>query len=117
MKTSSFSIKTVTAFAFIGAAAGIVIQILNGISSAKVPVGAIVLVIIAIAVLLRREKWIPLIGVFVSLLILIIGVFFVGGTFERLLHPEHTGAFIGTLLQLIGLSCGIAAGIITAIKK
>lgn len=104
----------VTGVSFLVTAIGIVIQWKSGVSSAKVPVGAIILTTIAILTFMRVWRWTPVVGAAFCVFILVMA-FVIGGVVSRLSTPSHFGPFIGTLLQMLGLVVAIITGILTAI--
>jgi hypothetical protein len=93
-------------------AGGIFVQAASGAKGyPRVPPGIIILAAAGILVFLtRRYRWASVIGIAFAALVSI-GVFTTHGTAERLSQPADVGPFVGTLIQLIGLTVALVAGV------
>jgi len=100
------------------AAAGILIQAAAGASGyPKVPPGIPILAAAGLAVFLASgRRWASLPGVALSLFIWI-GVFATPGTAYRLGHPGDIGPFIGTVVQLLGMTAAVLNGVIATVNS
>jgi uncharacterized membrane protein len=79
--------------------------------------GLIILLVAAGVVALEtRWKWTPIIGTAVALFILF-GAFVTSGTTNRLSNPAMIGAFVGTVVQLLGLVTALIAGPISVLRN
>lgn len=100
------------------AAVGIVIQVLSGVAEyPTIPPGFIILLVAAGVVALEtRWRWTPILGLAVALFILF-GAFVTPGTANRLSNPAAVGAFVGTVVQLLGLVTAAIAGLVSVIRN
>jgi hypothetical protein len=105
-----FRISTVPSLGLILAATGIFIQILAGVASVSVPVGALVMLGLAALNFFQVWRWTITLSTVVAVLILI-GTFIAPGLGKRLSNPAEIGPFIGTLFQLSGLVVVIISGL------
>jgi hypothetical protein len=114
----SFAAK-LTVFGLIANATGIWIQAFAGAPEyPRIPPGPIVLVVLAATIMLgtTRWRWLPLIGGLLSLQITI-GAFVTPYTANRLSNPGMVGAFIGTIIQIAGLSAADVAGLVAGVQQ
>jgi hypothetical protein len=107
-----------TAVGLLLAAFGIFIQAASGATGyPRIPPGIIILAAAGILVYATaRWRWASLIGILLAGFVSI-GVFTTHGTGYRLSHPEAIGPFLGTLVQLLGLTIAIVAGITSTVKS
>ena len=97
------------------AAAGIMIQYVSGVDYPTIPPGAIILLAAAAVVAFGRWRWSPLVGLVAALFLSIGGAIatVVGNGFsETLGGPDEVGSFAGAVIQIVGLSIALPAGII-----
>jgi hypothetical protein len=81
-----------------------------------VPVGTILLLVVAGLVVWGRWRWTAVVGVLAPLAILV-GGFLAPDLFDRLTHPAQTGAFVGTWVQMVGQVTAIVAGIAATAER
>ena len=107
-----------TAIALVGVAVGIWIQALSGVAEYPTfPPGPVALLAVAaVIVLVDRWWWIPMSGLLLSALILV-GAVVRPGTANRLSDPAAVGAFTGTLIQVLALVLGVAAGRVATVPN
>jgi len=100
------------------AAAGILIQAATGASGyPKFPPGIPILAVAGLAVLLTSgRRWASLPGLALALFIWI-GVFATPGTAYRLGHPDDIGPFIGTVVQLLGMTAAVLNGVVATVNS
>jgi hypothetical protein len=109
-----------TVIGLVAAALGIWTQALSGVPDypSRIPPGPIVLVLLALVIAFgyRRYRWVPILGSLMALLITV-GAYVRPGTANRLSDPGVTGAFIGTVIQMLALLVTIPAGIMATMQK
>ena len=109
-----------TVIGLVAAAVGIWTQALSGVPDypSRFPPGPIILLALALAIALayRRFGWVPILGTLMALLITV-GAFVRPGTGNRLSVPGVTGAFIGTVIQMLALLTTIPAGIVATMQN
>lgn len=117
-RTSPSGASKLTVLGLVVAAVGIVIQVFSGVSEyPTIPPGLIILLVAAGVVALEtRWSWTPLIGVVVALFLLF-GAVVTSGTANRLSDPAMVGAFVGTVVQLLGLVVAAVTGLVSAIRN
>jgi hypothetical protein len=99
-----------TIIGLVVAAAGIsTIFLTNSVEVPPIPIGPILLLLVAGLVALVPWRWTPVAGAALSLAILV-GAFIAPGLFDRLSNPAQVGGFIGTWVQMLGLITAIIAG-------
>ena len=92
------------------AAAGIIIQIMGGVTYPAVPPGLVILLAAAALVAFLPWRWAPVVGVLAGAF-MVIGAIAAANARYDLTHPGHPGAFIGTWIQLIAVVVAVAAGV------
>jgi len=63
-----------------------------------------------------RWTWTAVLGLILVGLIWI-GVFATPGTADRLIHPGDIGPFLGTLVQLAGMTLALVTGLMTTVAR
>jgi hypothetical protein len=114
--------NTLTVVGLVVTAVGIWIQALAGdpdyAAFGRFPPGPIILVILAAIIAIgnryRYLRWIPVLGVLLSMLITV-GAFVLPGTARRLSDPRAIAPFLGTVIQMVSLVTTIVAGIVATI--
>lgn len=117
-QTSLSGASKVTVVGLVGAAAGILLQVVSGVTEyPTIPPGLIILLVAAGVVALEtRWRWTPIVSTAVALFILF-GAFVTSGTATRLSNPAMIGAFVGTVVQLLGLVTALIAGPISVLQN
>lgn len=106
-----------TIIGLVVAAAGISTLFATGsVVPPPIPVGPILLLLVAGLVALGPWRWTPVVGVVLSLAILV-GAFVAPGLFDRLSNPAQVGGFVGTWVQMLGLITAIVAGAIATMQN
>lgn len=96
------------------AAAGIGIQIVGGVDYPVVPPGLLILIGTGVLVVVGRRRWTRVVGLIVPAFILVGG--FVTGDIRRLVtDPGATGAFVGIIVQLVGLMVAMVAAAVSLV--
>ncbi len=88
----------------------------NSVAVPPIPVGPILLLVVAGLVALGPWRWTPVVGVVLSFAILV-GAFIAPGLFDRLNSPAQVGGFVGTWVQMLGLITAIVAGAIATMQN
>ncbi|MBO0840527.1 MAG: hypothetical protein J2O49_06895 [Sciscionella sp.] len=96
--------------AMVLALAGMILQIATGVPYPKVPPGPIMVGVGAALILFVRWRWMPALGVLISVF-LTIGAVASGASVRMLAAPGSFGPFLGTLAQLVGELVAIVAGV------
>ncbi|MBV9795565.1 MAG: hypothetical protein JO016_16680 [Actinobacteria bacterium] len=96
--------------ALVAAVAGIVVQMIGGVSYPVIPPGVILLVVVAALVLFVHWRWAPLAGVLGGGFLLLGGVVATRSRYD-LSHPGHPGAFAGTWIELAAVAVAVVAGL------
>ena len=117
-RTSLSMVGKLTVTGLVAGAAGIAVQILSGVDEyPTIPPGLVLLLGMAGVMFVgARWRWTPLLGVGLALFILF-GAFVTPGTAERLSRPDELGAFLGTVIQMLGLILALLAGIAAAVRN
>ena len=99
-------------------ALGIFVQAITGAKGyPRVPPGIPILALAALMVYhTARWTWTAVLGLILVGLIWI-GVFATPGTADRLIHPGDIGPFLGTLVQLAGMTLALVAGLMTTVAR
>src|SRR5947207_11596803 len=84
------------------AAVGILTLFATGVAKQAFPVGAVLLIAVAVLVMFGPWWWTTIAGVVLPLFICVTA-FIVPGLFDRLSNPANAGAFFGTAIQMAGL--------------
>ncbi|HEY0450056.1 hypothetical protein [Actinophytocola sp.] len=106
----------VEATALLVAVVGIIVQIVSGVPGYPVvPPGPIILGVAAVAVLVWRWQWAPIVLAAAPLFVLVGGLI-EGSSFDRLADPANFGPFLGTALQGVGLVVAVAAGVAASVR-
>jgi hypothetical protein len=106
-----------TIIGLVVAAAGIsTLFLTNSVAVPLIPVGPVLLLLVAGLVALGPWRWTPVVGVVLSLAILV-GAFVAPGLFDRLSNPAQVGGFVGTWVQVLGLITAIVAGTLATVQN
>lgn len=100
------------------AAASIFVQAVTGIGAdfPTIPPG-LVLLLVAIAVVVAVPRWwAPALGALPPL-VLVVGAFLAPEAAEQLGDPGQAGAFVGTLVTLLGAAVAVVAGAAAVIEN
>ena len=101
----------------VAAAAGIFILFATGVAAQSVPVGAILLLVVAGLVAFFPRWWTPIVGVVLPLFIFLVAAFVAPGLVDYLTHPSELSWFVGTWVQMVGLITAIVAGIVATVQN
>jgi hypothetical protein len=106
-----------TVIGLLVAAAGIsTLFLTTSVAVPPIPIGPILLVLIAALVGLGRWRWTPIAGVIMSIALLV-GALIAPGLFDRLSNPAQVGAFVGTWVQMLGVFIAIVAGTLATMQN
>src|SRR5205085_773356 len=87
----------------------------NSVAVPPIPIGPILLVLVAGLVALVRWRWTPVAGVVLSLLILFGGV--VSGIVAHMSNSTQVGGFVGIWVEVLGLIVAIIAGTVATVQN
>ena len=97
--------------------AGILLQIVTNNVNVPAPVGAIIMLALAVIIAVRLWRWTTTVSGVIAFVILFIGIFIAPGFTTRLGNPAQFGPFLGTLLQALGLLTAAICGAIATIER
>jgi hypothetical protein len=106
-----------TVIGLVVAAAGIsTLFLTSSVAVPPIPIGPILLLLVAGVVALGPWRWTPVVGVIAALFVLG-GAFIAPGLFDRLSTPAQLGGFVGTWVQMVGLLTALVAGTLAAVQN
>lgn len=104
-----------TVAGLVGAAAGIVIQIVSGIDFPTIPPGLIITLVPAALTTFGRWRWAPILGTLVGVS-LFVGLF-LSGEADRLFELDPFGGLVGLWLMVVAEIVMIVAGIAATMQN
>jgi hypothetical protein len=116
---TSTTVRKMAGSGMVLAALSIPVQIAGGADYPTIPPGLIILAAAAAVTLFVPWRWAPVIG-FVLNAFISVGGALAPNMRDHLSHPGDVVAFIGTVLQIIGLVIGVlygAAAILEAVRS
>jgi hypothetical protein len=95
-------------------AAGVLLQIVAGSELYPTFAEPIALLAVAVIVAFVRRRWTAYVGLLVSLVlgvVAIIAAVMTGGLIAQLTHIGRVGAFVGSVMHVVGLVAAVAGGV------
>lgn len=99
------------------ASVGILLQVVTNNINVPAPVGAIVMLVLAVVIAIRLWRWTTTLSGVVAFVILLVGVFIAPGLTNRLGNPAQFGPFLGTVLQMLGLVSVCVGSVVATVER